>query len=168
MLTYNSPKLHSRCHPTYPPMTVTYPYGFSSCAFLTPQLHNLVNVLHKISVISAGNSFQCYFDLNFPRRVYSGTASSSISTSPVTALSARTFGTWTFLSSVIRLYAAYNISDPLVYQLTLWTYAIGAAHFASEWLVFGTAKWGKGLGAAVAVASTSLVWMFTQWGWYVR
>ncbi|MCJ1364820.1 ergosterol biosynthesis protein [Acarospora aff. strigata] len=126
-----------------------------------------------ISLISALNSLQCYIDLSFPRRVYTGAPPSSSSTpspstSPVTPLSARTFGTWTFLSSIIRLYAAYNISNPVVYQLALWTYGIALVHFGSEWLVFGTARMGKGLGAAVVVASTSFCWMVGQWGWYVR
>lgn len=64
---------------------------------------------------------------------------------------------------MIRLYAAYNISDPLIYQLALWTYAIALAHFVSEWLVFGTAKMGKGLVGPLFVAVGSLVWMLLKW-----
>lgn len=84
------------------------------------------------------------------------------------ALSARTFGTWTFLSAVVRLYAAYNITDPLIYQLAVWTYGIAFGHFVTEWLVFGTAKWGAGLAGPVFVSTGTLAWMVTQWGWYVR
>ncbi len=126
------------------------------------------NNMLQISGVSALNSLQCYFDISFPRRVYSGTLSPSTTTSPVTEHSARLFGTWTLLASVIRLYAAYNISNPELYQLALWTYGIALMHFASEWLIYGTARWGTGLGMAVAVASTSLLWMVNQWGWYVR
>jgi len=69
---------------------------------------------------------------------------------------------------VIRLYAAYNISDPLIYQLALWTYVIALAHFGSEWLVFGTAKMGKGLVGPLCVATGSLVWMLLQWEVYMN
>ena len=86
----------------------------------------------------------------------------------VNHLSSRTFGTWTFLASIIRLYAAYNISNPLMYQLALWTYVIALAHFASEWLVFGTAKMGKGLIGPLCVSSGTLVWMLLQWEVYLN
>ena len=86
----------------------------------------------------------------------------------MTALSSRKFGTWTFLSSVVRLYAAYYVSDQHVYDLAMWTYGIALTHFVSEWLVFGTAKpKGRFLGPLV-VASASFAWMFTQRGWYVK
>ena len=64
------------------------------------------------------------------------------------------------------MYAAYNITDPLVYQLTLWTYVIALAHFLSEWLYFGSAKMGKGLLSPMIVATGSLTWMLLQWGFY--
>lgn len=86
----------------------------------------------------------------------------------MTPLSSRTFGTWTFLSAVIRLYGAYYIDNPLIYQLTLWTYALAGVHFFSEWLVFGTARWGKGLAGPVFVSTGSIVWMVAQWGYYVK
>jgi len=126
-------------------------------------------------VISVANSIQAYTTLKFTRRVYSGTASSSPSSqahaypdnSPVTPLSARTFGTWTFLSSIIRLYAAYHINDPVVYQLALWTYAVAGWHFGSEWLIYGTAGWGAGLAGPVFVSSGSMAWMLWCWEEYV-
>lgn len=102
----------------------------------------------------------------FTERVYS--------TAAVNSLSSRTFGTWTFLSSVVRLYAAYNISNPPIYQLALWTYVIALTHFGSEWLVFGTARMGKGLIGPLCVASGSLMWMLLKWevyengGWEIR
>lgn len=105
---------------------------------------------------------QAYSSIKLTSRVYSSPLR------PVTALSTRTFGTWTFLSAIIRLYAAYNLSDPLIYQLTLWTYAVAFFHFATEWLVFGTARWGAGLAGPVIVSTGSLAWMLSQWGWYVK
>ncbi|KAK5708726.1 ergosterol biosynthesis protein [Elasticomyces elasticus] len=118
-----------------------------------------------LSVVSVGNSIQAYVSLAGSREVYSGSGSSP---SPVTPLSARTFGTWTALSSIIRFYAAYHIHDPIVYQLALWTYGLAFAHFFSEWLVFGTAKWGRGIAGPASISTISLSWMLAQWGSYVR
>lgn len=113
------------------------------------------------------------------REVYAGSSATTTqttgsgdnkisTTSPVNDLSARTFGTWTALSSVVRLYAAYNITDPLVYQLCLWTYGIAFAHFVSEWLVFGSAKWGRGLASPMIVSTVTGAWMLSQWDSYVK
>ena len=132
----------------------------------------------QLAIVSIGNSVQCYINLSGSRAVYSGTTKTTQSIgagdkktstqSPVNELSARTFGTWTALSSVVRLYTAYNITDPLLYQLCLWTYGIAFAHFFSEWLVFGSARWGKGLASPVVVSTVSTVWMLVQWGSYVK
>lgn len=132
----------------------------------------------KIAIVSLGNSIQCYISLDGSRAVYTGTSgkkpsptassSKALDSNPVNALSARTFGTWTALSSIVRMYAAYNIDNPQVYQICLWTYGIAFAHFFSEWLVFGSAKWGKGLGSPVAVSTITTVWMLSQWSYYVR
>ena len=118
-----------------------------------------MSLIHcKVSVISAGNSVQAYITTKFTARVYSpGT---------VTPLASRTFGTWTFLSAVIRMYAAYNITDQMVYQLALWTYVIALVHFASEWLYFESAIMGKGLLSPMIIASGTLAWMVTQWEFY--
>ncbi|KAF2489425.1 Erg28 protein [Lophium mytilinum] len=136
-----------------------------------------------VSAVSVANSIQCYLTTTFTARVYNGSPTASTpptpktrsasknpktSTSPVTPLSSRTFGTWTFLSSVIRLYAAYYTSDPRVYELAFATYAIAWGHFMLEWWVYGSARWGPGLGSPVVVSSTSLVWMWVQWGFYVK
>nr|POE82413.1 ergosterol biosynthetic protein 28 [Quercus suber] len=140
--------------------------------------------------LSLPNSIQAYLSLAGTRQVYAGsspspTSSSSSSknalpagipastirsdvASPVTELSARTFGTWTAISSIVRLYAAYHIHEPVVYELALWTFGIAWAHFASEWLVFGTARWGRGLAGPVFVATGTGAWMLAQWGSYVK
>jgi Erg28 like protein len=121
--------------------------------------------------MAVGNSIQAYSTLTYTKRVYSALTKSdpdSKPASPVTPLSGRTFGTWTFVSALIRLYAAYNIDNPQMYQLALWSYVVAFGHFASEWLVFGTAKWGAGLAGPVMVSSVSMVWMLAQWGFYVK
>jgi hypothetical protein len=66
--------------------------------------------------MSVGNSIQAYTTLHFTSRVYNPTPIDPPPTTPkhVTALSSRTFGTWTFMAAVIRLYAAYNITNPAV------------------------------------------------------
>lgn len=86
----------------------------------------------------------------------------------MTPLSARTFGTWTALASIVRLYGAYHINEPAVYEMCIWTYAIAWMHFMSEWFVFGSARWNRGLAGPVVIANISLVWMLMQWGYYVK
>lgn len=140
----------------------------------------------QVSVISLANSIQAYLGLSATRQVYAGPSPNPnhksaklpsgipantvppASTSPVTPLSARTFGTWTALSSIVRLYGAYHISNPAVYEMVLWTYGIAFAHFASEWLIFRSARWGKGLAGPVIVSTVSTTWMLLQWGFYVK
>ncbi|CAE7174208.1 hypothetical protein CFE70_005122 [Pyrenophora teres f. teres 0-1] len=123
-----------------------------------------------VSIISMGNSIQSYSTLAFTSRVYNPTPIDPPPTTPkhVTALSSRTFGTWTFLTAMIRFYAAYNINDPAFYQLAMWSYAVAWGHFMSEWWVFGTTRWGKPLAGPIIVANTSLMWMWLQWGFYVK
>ncbi|PSS25511.1 hypothetical protein M430DRAFT_115252 [Amorphotheca resinae ATCC 22711] len=160
----------------------------STIASYLPQHEGLLpKWLLFISAVSIGNSIQTYATLSYTARVYSenpslknppkksdSTApSSAVSayshpTSTVTPLSARTFGTWTLVQSMVRLYAAYNISNPQIYQMAYWTYVIAFAHFMSEWWIFGTTKWGAPLAGPVIVASSSLIWMWLQWEYYVQ
>jgi len=37
-----------------------------------------------------------------------------------------------------------------------------------EWLVFRSARMGPGLASPALVSSTSMVWMWLQWGYYVK
>jgi len=160
-------------------------------SYLPPHDGLLPKWLLFISIVSIGNSIQSYVSLAGTRQVYSGSspsptpasnaaltkknaipdgipASTIRSTSPVTELSARTFGTWTAVTSIVRLYAAYHITESAVYELALWTFMIAFAHFTSEWLVFGTAKWGRGLAGPVFVSTCTGLWMLIQWSHYVR
>ena len=111
--------------------------------------------------MSVGNTVQAYMTTDNTREVYSRSGSET------SALSSRIFGTWTIVSAMIRLYAAYNISNPQIYQLAIGAYAIAWAHFMSEWMVFKTVAWGRGLAGPVLISTGSLVWMFSQWGYYV-
>ncbi|KAI7338451.1 hypothetical protein KC315_g1754 [Hortaea werneckii] len=167
-------------------------------SYLPPSDGLLPKWLLFISVVSIANSIQAYISLAPTRQVYAGaspdpslsttSASNPASTnqktalpagvpartlrqpqsSPVNELSARTFGTWTALSSIIRLYAAYHIHEAAVYELALWTFGLAFVHFTSEWLVFGTARWGRGLAGPVFVSTITGTWMWLQWGDCVR
>jgi hypothetical protein len=114
--------------------------------------------------------------MSFTRRVYAGPSPDGKLSwktpespgSPATPLSARTFGTWTLLQAIVRLYAAYNIHNPSMYQLAMWTYAIAFGHFASEWLYFKTARFGEALAPPVLISTGSLIWMWWSWSSYVR
>ena len=133
----------------------------------------MLTCLLQVSLVSVLNSIQAYVSLAPTQKVYTGPSPTKATTpsqalSPVTPLSARTFGTWTLLSSVIRLYAAYHISNPQVYELAFWSYAIAWAHFGSEWLGFGSTRLGAGLAGPLVVSNASLVWMWSQWGFYVK
>ncbi|CAG8960446.1 hypothetical protein HYFRA_00008165, partial [Hymenoscyphus fraxineus] len=46
-----------------------------------------------------------------------------------------------------------------IYELAIITYAVAWLHFMSEWWVFGSARWGRGLAGPVVVANGSLGWM---------
>lgn len=105
---------------------------------------------------------QAYTSLGPTRRVYSGPRAS------VTPLSARTFGTWTFISAVVRIYAAYNINQSAWYDMAMWVFGAAWVHFISEWLVFRTAVWGKGLAGPAIISSVSLAWMWAQRDFYLQ
>lgn len=135
-----------------------------------------------VAVTAVGNAVQAYTTLSYTTRLYSGplpskgapsklapTWSQPITTnSPATPLAGRLFGTWSFMAGVIRFYAAYDISNPVMYQLALWTYIIGFFHFGSELVAFKTARFWTPVLAPMAVAGASLVWMLTQWSYYVK
>ena len=116
----------------------------------------------QVSAISVGNSIQAYLTTKNTREVYIRTGTQ------ITAFSSRLFGTWTIISAAIRLYAAYNISNPQLYELAIIAYGVAWIHFMSEWLIFGTAAWGRGLAGPMLISTGSLVWMFSQWGYYVQ
>lgn len=119
---------------------------------------------NQVSALSIFNTVQSFLTLVFTRRVYAGGASKT----NVTPLSSRLFGTWTFLSCIIRYYAAYHLDSREMYIVTFWTFGIALFHFLSEWLVYGTMQFGKGIVPSLTVATVSLVWMTLQYGFYVQ
>ena len=83
----------------------------------------------------------------------------------LTSLSSRTFGTWNLLSTVVRAYSAFHLSEPTVYALALSTYVIAVAHFGLEFVVFKTAG-GKGMLAAEIIPIMTIIMMLAQQGNY--
>ncbi|GKZ24529.1 ergosterol biosynthesis protein [Aspergillus brasiliensis] len=129
-------------------------------SYLPPFEGLLPKWLFLVSVISAANSIQAYRSESYAADLYNGkTADGRPPTNP---LSSRTFGTWTFLSSVVRMYAAYNLNNPAVYDLALWTFGIALVHFVGEWLGFGSAQLKGRFVSPLIVASSTLAWMVTQ------
>ncbi|BGP17152.1 ergosterol biosynthesis protein [Rhodosporidiobolus nylandii] len=104
------------------------------------------------SGLAVFNSVQTFLTTSLTRRVYSRSAGS------VNPLQARTFGVWTLMSALVRIYAAYNISSKPMYDLALASYVLALGHFASEFLVFRTA-------GLVGVASPFIV---AKYDFYVR
>lgn len=119
-----------------------------------------------ISVVSIFNSMQTYQspDLTLTRRVYE-----SAPPTEITKLSARTFGTWTFITSIVRFYGAYYlVGNKQIYELCMWSFVVAGGHFISEWLYFGNCKLGKGLAGPLIVSTTSLLWMYLQKDFYLN
>ncbi|PWY80487.1 ergosterol biosynthesis protein Erg28 [Aspergillus heteromorphus CBS 117.55] len=134
-------------------------------SYLPPFEGLLPKWLFLVSVVSAANSIQAYRSESYAADLYNGrTADGRPHTN---ALSARTFGTWTFLSSIVRLYAAYYITTPAVYDLALWTFGIALLHFVGEWVAFGSAQLKGRFVSPLIVASSTLTWMLTQREWYL-
>jgi hypothetical protein len=45
---------------------------------------------------------------------------------------------------------------------------LAGAHFTSEWLVYKTVKFGKGLAGPLITASLTITWMILQKDFYLR
>ncbi|RAK99219.1 Erg28 family protein [Aspergillus ibericus CBS 121593] len=129
-------------------------------SYLPPFEGLLPKWLVLVSVISAANSIQAYRSESYAADLYN--AKSADGRPPTNPLSSRTFGTWTFLSSVVRMYAAYNITNPAVYDLAIWTFGLALVHFVGEWLGFGSAQLKGRFVSPLIVASSTLTWMLTQ------
>lgn len=85
----------------------------------------------------------------------------------LTPLAARLFGTWTFITGVIRLYGAYNVSDPVLYQLSLLTHLLAATHYSGELFVFKTVRPGWEHLFPLGAGFGGSIWMALQYHNYV-
>lgn len=81
----------------------------------------------------------------------------------VTPLMCRMMGTWTLTSAMVRMYAAWHIYDPVVYQMCLWTYAIALGSFLTEVFIYRTAPLtSPGVFPALIVSTVMLAVMLSQ------
>ncbi|KAJ5729330.1 uncharacterized protein N7483_003838 [Penicillium malachiteum] len=124
-------------------------------SYLPPFEGLLPKWLLFVSAVSAINSLQAYTSANYTTLLYTN------GSVPCEPLSGRIFGTWTFLSAVIRMTAAYNITTPAVYDLAIWTYAIALTHFTGELIVGNASLKGRFISPLI-VASSSIAWMLMQ------
>ncbi|KAG5638906.1 hypothetical protein H0H81_008967 [Sphagnurus paluster] len=134
---------------------------FGALATYLPKSEGLLAYWQLLVAFTAVfNSVQNFATLKLTRKIYN--------VKPNTALQARTFAVWTLTSAVVRAYAAYNIHDKNIYDMAMFTYLIAFGHFSSEWLIFRTASVNPALISPVIVSTTSLIWMFNQYSFYVK
>ncbi|ODV58801.1 Erg28p [Ascoidea rubescens DSM 1968] len=118
--------------------------------------------LFFIAIVSIFNSVQTYFSgLTLTRRVYENKPLET------TNLSARTFGTWTMLSAIIRYYGSFNLNNAVVWKIVLSSYLIAFVHFNLELLVYKTAKLGKGFAGPLIVSTVTISWMLLTRDYYL-
>lgn len=119
-----------------------------------------------MAAISVANTISAYTSPDYTKQLYIGSSSTN-NQSPVNDLCSRLFATWTFTSAIVRGYAAYNIRNPAVYDLAMWTYGIALVHFVAELVAFRSARFKGRFVFPLLVASSSFIWMATQRGWYL-
>ncbi|EIW79985.1 Erg28-like protein [Coniophora puteana RWD-64-598 SS2] len=129
-----------------------------------PQAEGLLPKFQLVAAsLSIFNTVQNFATLKFTRRLYGLAPPQS-----VTNLHARTFAVWTLTSAVVRGYAAYHINNKSIYDMALLTYLIAFGHFTSEIFVYRTAKVMSPVFSTLVISTVSLVWMTTQYDFYVK
>ncbi|KAF8149857.1 Erg28 like protein-domain-containing protein [Crassisporium funariophilum] len=139
------------------------PMFSSLAAYLPTSAGWLASWQLLVATTAVFNFVQNFVTLKFTRKIYDNVPSHT-----VTALQARTFAVWTLTSAVIRGYAAYNINNKIMYDMAFMSYLIAFGHFSSELLIFRSCKVNAGVMSPVIVSTTSLIWMFVQYDYYVR
>ncbi|KAL2164894.1 hypothetical protein VTH06DRAFT_190 [Thermothelomyces fergusii] len=154
--------------------------------------------LFVVSVVAVGNSIQNYTTLHYTRRLYNGRFVTNHSLPPasdrfdpedsivkvkpasstgkdsekakdqVTPLAARLFGVYTFFAGIIRFYASYQIENPAMYQLALWTHVVAALHFTSEMFVYKTMRFSGPQAFPFLAAYGGATWLILQYNHYVQ
>lgn len=129
----------------------------------TPNGGYLPHWLFFISIVSIFNSIQAYFSTDLTKKVYANAPPTEIS-----PLGVRTFGTWTFITSIIRLYGSwYLVGNKQIYELCLWSFMVAFGHFYLELSVYKNCKFDKGFMGPLIVSTTSIIWMATQKEFYL-
>lgn len=126
-----------------------------------------------VGIIAAMNGIQNVFKPAFSRKVYASTEGIR----QATPLAARLFGIWNLTSAMLRVYAAYHMSERGAYLMCLGTFVIACLHFVSEMLFFNTLAMVPGSISPIFVACTwissidfaagSIIAMILQYSYYV-
>ncbi|KAI9269217.1 Erg28 like protein-domain-containing protein [Phascolomyces articulosus] len=114
------------------------------------------------SALGIFNSIQNFCTDKLTKRVYAGKPDE------VTPLSARFFATWTWSVSMIRIYAAFYLEHKYMYELGIWSYVIALSHYSAELFIFKGCKFNGPFMSPLIVATTSLIWMISQYDYYVK
>jgi hypothetical protein len=70
-------------------------------------------------------------------------------------------------TGLIRFYAAYDISNPALYSLALWTYVGVLLLYGSELVVWRTVRLREAV-IPLVTAGVGITWMVAQKDWYLR
>ncbi|KAK4044083.1 hypothetical protein C8A01DRAFT_12445 [Parachaetomium inaequale] len=154
--------------------------------------------LFVVSVVAMGNALQNYATLHYTRRIYNGRFVANHGLPPATKgynpedstrivkpasstgkdaekardqvspLAARLFGAYTFMAGIIRFYACYQLENPAMYQLAIWTHVIAAIHFTTEMLAFKTIRFSGPQVFPFVAGYGGAIWMLMQYNHYVQ
>eukprot|EP00128_Syssomonas_multiformis_P017515 Colp12_sorted_trinity150504_noHs@15960 len=86
----------------------------------------------------------------------------TVSEANITDLTARMFGSWTFLAGLLRLYCAADINSKSTYQVTMWSFALVFAEFAAEVFLYNTAALTPGIVLPFIISGGSFLWMAAE------
>ncbi|KNC99028.1 uncharacterized protein SPPG_05977 [Spizellomyces punctatus DAOM BR117] len=117
-----------------------------------------------VGTLAFYNGAQCFFPkMRVTSRIYSEKKGEA------TALMSRMMGLWTITSGLVRVYAAWNIHDRVLYNLTMYTFGLALFSFTTEVFVYKTAKISSpGVWPALLISPISLAWMWNSYADFVR
>ncbi|KAH6564707.1 hypothetical protein BASA50_009463 [Batrachochytrium salamandrivorans] len=123
---------------------------------------NLPKVIGLVGILAAYNAVQCFIpSMRVTPRIYAKQPAQ------VTPLMGRMMGTWTMTSAIVRIYTAYNMNNPVVYQICMWTYVIALTSFLSEIFIYRTAPLSSpGVFPALIISSGLLISMLFWQSFY--
>lgn len=76
-------------------------------------------------------------------------------------LLAHVYGIKNIYTSLIRFYAAYNIEDPVLYTLAIWTYVGVFVLYVGELVLWRTVRLREGI-IPILTAGLGIIWMLWQ------
>lgn len=117
--------------------------------------------ISQTSVSAFIHAVVCYFAL--PKTALA--AFRGPSAPPPQGLLARVYAVKNVYTAMIRLYAAYDLTNPAVYDLTIVTFIGVLGLYVSERFVYGTVAHRESMFPFVT-AGTGLIWMVMQRGHY--